>query len=313
MSDVRRHLHRPQGSGNHHLSFLRRCRTCKEDIISEEELASKHGYNGELCNNPRGEARSVKAALAQWHALCKRIYPSGIVSITGFDYAVDTHRVSVSDTERNIPIVSKRPQDVECSYIRPMSDLPSTGPLSPSRTVEIEMNRLSPPLHQDQLDHPGIQMIVDYLSRQQYNTPPSPSSIQARDYAGPPLVKRWSVQSSESDTWNFLTRKRPGAGPTYIPGVEEVSAYFLDMEELPASFEVTEERTASIADVAKAPSSALGHPNSDLGLSCSFCSRTFTGEYRRGNLARHVRTVHGGGDRVESMLFLQSGGLLENI
>lgn len=94
MSEVRRHLHRPHRGGNPHLPFLIRCRTCLEDLIDENEV-TKHGYHGELCNNPRADARGIKPTLTHWHALYRKIFPLGTASITGLEDAVDTHRGKV--------------------------------------------------------------------------------------------------------------------------------------------------------------------------------------------------------------------------
>lgn len=67
MSEVRRHLRRSR-----HVDFLRLCPTCNEDFTDREEFESKHGNNGEFCNNPLKQRRGVLAE-EQWEALYRKI------------------------------------------------------------------------------------------------------------------------------------------------------------------------------------------------------------------------------------------------
>lgn len=73
MAAVRRHLVRPlPRKKSPHLSFLKLCQTCNEDILDQSEFERFHGYDGEMCPNERKQ-RKGDAQQAQYDKLCQKI------------------------------------------------------------------------------------------------------------------------------------------------------------------------------------------------------------------------------------------------
>lgn len=72
MSDVRRHLIRPHRGGGSHLTFLKRCPICNEDIVDERAYHQQHGSN---CNRVRKLRRGAEANALQWMKLYETLYP----------------------------------------------------------------------------------------------------------------------------------------------------------------------------------------------------------------------------------------------
>ncbi|XP_014562038.1 hypothetical protein COCVIDRAFT_11469 [Bipolaris victoriae FI3] len=73
MSELRRHLRKRPGLGyTRQLAFLELCPTCNDDFIDKEEFESRHGYNGELCNNRQSQRRGANAQV-QWQLLYRKV------------------------------------------------------------------------------------------------------------------------------------------------------------------------------------------------------------------------------------------------
>ncbi|KAF2030111.1 hypothetical protein EK21DRAFT_89178 [Setomelanomma holmii] len=76
MSDVRRHLIRPHRGGKSHLELLKRCPTCKEDMMDHHEFNIAHWERGEFCNHPQKQRRGLDARLVEWVKLYRVLLPT---------------------------------------------------------------------------------------------------------------------------------------------------------------------------------------------------------------------------------------------
>lgn len=69
MSDIRRHINRA-----HRPVFLKLCKTCNEDILSEAEYESYHGAH---CKNVQQQRRgNSEAQKTQWNNLYRKLFPN---------------------------------------------------------------------------------------------------------------------------------------------------------------------------------------------------------------------------------------------
>lgn len=96
----------------------------------------------------------------------------------------------------------------------------------------------------------------------------------------PPQLDNW-LQEVESDPLHFL-RDISHLRPRLEPGTSLI---------VPSAWPVERESVASHQPTLPSPS------DTPMKLSCSLCAASFTGNYRRGNLQRHIRHKHGPQER----------------
>ncbi|KAH7082683.1 hypothetical protein BKA63DRAFT_136347 [Paraphoma chrysanthemicola] len=72
MSELRRHMTRGSRGRRAHLSFLKRCETCNDDIVNERDFLDRHGPK---CHTSR-PVKKGKAADEHYRSFCEKLVPS---------------------------------------------------------------------------------------------------------------------------------------------------------------------------------------------------------------------------------------------